>query len=536
MAITVDISKRVVLINSISAACTRILRVTVLVWMYQYLLRRISQDEFAVYALVMAIMVFAPLFSSFFTSGIGRYVVEACARGDEKRATQVVSSIFPVLVGWGLLFTALGWLCAGHVDSFLTVGPEHVADARLMMGLLVTDFALQMMMTPFAAGFAVRQRYFLLNLIEIGVELLRMSILFTLLFGVGTRVIWVVVASVVANLVSVIARTTVSVRLLPALRFKPSLFQWATARQLFSFGLWTTLNQLAGVIHINGDIIVLNKLATAFDVAVFKVGSEFYNQINALVVSTALVPMQPVLTSFHALGARERLGEAVLRSARYILWFSLVMVIPLIVYRRPLIILYAGTAYLTAANVLALLLLLFLFMPAGFLLAPISEAAARMRGLSLANLVIQLVKLSITLYVVRVLGLGAVGCALSTLTVIGLSHLLVLAPMTLRMAGVRWRRYVNEVLAKSLAPGLAGGVVWVLLGSWVGPVCWASLGFCTALGALAYVAALLAFSLNARERSDLRWMFRSLSRKVSAKSKRIPETKPASVLSADDNI
>lgn len=516
MAVGVEISKRVVLINSISAIVTRVLRATVLIWMYQYLLRRMSPDEFAVYALVTSIIAFAPLFSSFLTSGISRYVVEACARGDQERATRVVSSIFPVVVGWAVLFTALGSLFSWNIGSVLNVGHEELMDARVMMILLVADFALQVVAAPFAAGFAVRQRFLVSNVIDIGVEVCRMSILFALLFGVGARVLWVVVATVAANVLGVIVKTGVSVQLLPALRINASLFHLATARELLSFGMWTTLNHIAGVIHINGDIVVLNKLATAADVAVFKLGSELYNQIDALVVGAVLVPMKPVLTSLHALGATERLGEVVLRSARYILWFSLVMVIPLVVYRRQVIILYAGTSYLPAADVLAMLLLLFLVMPAGFLLAPISEASARVKGFATANVIIQLAKLGVTVYVVRNLGLGAVGCALSTLIVIGMAQLLILAPMTLRMAGVRWRRYIREVLGRSVAPGVAGGAVWVFLEIWVGPTSWMSLVGCGSVGAVAYVAALLLFSLSRRERMDLLSLARDLARKVPA--------------------
>src|SRR3954464_9879129 len=104
----VEVSKRLVLINAGSAIVTRILRVTVMVWMFQFLLRRISVDQFAVYAVVTALIVFAPIFTSFFTSGISRYVVEAYAHGDHRRASQIVSSIFPIIAGWALVFIAFG--------------------------------------------------------------------------------------------------------------------------------------------------------------------------------------------------------------------------------------------------------------------------------------------------------------------------------------------------------------------------------------------------------------------------------------------
>jgi O-antigen/teichoic acid export membrane protein len=83
--------------------------------MYQYLLKRIDTEEFAIYALVMGIMIFAPLFSSFFTTGISRYVVDAFARGDENRVIQIISSVFPILIGWGVVFIAGGFILAWNI-------------------------------------------------------------------------------------------------------------------------------------------------------------------------------------------------------------------------------------------------------------------------------------------------------------------------------------------------------------------------------------------------------------------------------------
>ena len=82
-------------INSASSVLAKIVNMTVLLWVYQYLLKRIPAEEFAVLPVVTAIMVFAPLFFSFFTGGISRYVVEAYAKGDFERVTRIVSSIFP---------------------------------------------------------------------------------------------------------------------------------------------------------------------------------------------------------------------------------------------------------------------------------------------------------------------------------------------------------------------------------------------------------------------------------------------------------
>ena len=502
MAIAVQISKRLVVVNAISTTCTRVLRVTVLLWVYKYLLQRISPEEFAVFALVGAIMVFAPLFSSFFTSGISRYVVEACAREDEKRAIQIVSSIFPILACWGLVFVGCGWGFAWHINSFLTVPPAHLADARLMMGLLVTDFVIQMVMSPFAVGFDVRQKYLALNVIQLSVELFRQGLLFTLLLGVGASVIWVVVSTFAADVVSVIVVTMVSLRLLPVLRIKLAEFEWATARQLFSFGLWTTLNQLAATIFISVDIIFLNKFAKAVDVAAFKLGSDFYNQASSLVLCV-LSTIIPVLTTYHARGELEQMRRAILRGSRYVLWSSLLLTLPLVIFRNEFVMLYAGSAYLQAANVLGLLLLLFPLMPPGYLFAPLAVATGRNRGFAIANISVQVIKLCLTIYLVMVLRLGSFGCAVSTLAIVGLGHILVFSPLTLRMVGLTFRRYAKAVILRGYLPALSGSLVWFGMAFWIHPASWISLAVCGASGSIIYIGTLLLLCLDADERSDL---------------------------------
>lgn len=514
MTATVEISKRLILVNSMSAATVHILRLTVLMWMYQYLLKRIHHEEFAVYVLVTTVIAFAPLFSSFFTSGISRYVVEAWALGDERRARQIISAIIPFMAGWGVLFVAGGWSLALNISSVLTISPEHLSEAQLMMGLLISDFTFQMIMTPFAVGFHVRQRFHLLNLIQIGVELFRIGLLFTLLFAVSTRVVWVVVATTSSNVLLVTVTTLVSRRLVPALRFSPALFQWQAARQLISFGLWTTIGQLAYMIYMNIDILLLNKLSTASEVTVFKLGSEFYNQIQSF-VGTAVSPIRPALTAIHARQSTEKIGEAFVRGGRYALWVTLLIACPVFVYRRELITLYVGKEYLEAATVAAMLLCLFPFTQSSFFLAPVAAATARIRSFSLVTLIVQLVKLAVSLYAVNGLRLGAVGCAMSTLVVIGLAHLFVFWPMALSMTGVRLRQYLYEVLVRGLLPAVIGFAVWTLLNMGMRPMSWGAMGFNVMVGGFAYLVVLFLLSASDGDRRDMLVVWHALTRNQS---------------------
>ena len=61
----VEISKRLVIINSLSSILTIVLEMIFNFWLYQYLARRITPEEYSLLPVVMSIMIFTPLLTVF---------------------------------------------------------------------------------------------------------------------------------------------------------------------------------------------------------------------------------------------------------------------------------------------------------------------------------------------------------------------------------------------------------------------------------------------------------------------------------------
>ena len=97
MSTQVEISKKLVLINSASSLVTRVLNISVLIWLQQYLLKRITPEEYSLLPVIYSVMMFAPLITTILTGGLGRYIVVAYAKHDDNRVTQIVSTMFPIL-------------------------------------------------------------------------------------------------------------------------------------------------------------------------------------------------------------------------------------------------------------------------------------------------------------------------------------------------------------------------------------------------------------------------------------------------------
>jgi O-antigen/teichoic acid export membrane protein len=502
MSTRVEISKRLVLINSASSVVARLIDISVLVWLQQYLLRRITPEEYSLYPVLMSVMMFAPLLTTIFTSGLGRYIVESYAKGDEQGVTQITSTMFPLLLAAGVLMLCFGWVFAWHIGHILTIPPERLRDAQLMMGLLMFSAAIRLPLSPFGVGLYVHQKFILSNCIGLGIAFLRVALLFVLLFGVSTRVLWVIVASVSAELVSLVVNISISIRLLPALKFRLNKIRWAMAKPLVSFGGWSFIGQIANTIRTAADAIILNKLATPFDVTCFHLGALPYREIER---GTALLlgPLQPALIAMHATDSKERLKNAYLRGGRYALWAACFFAIPAILYRRELITLYVGQKYLPAATVMALLLVTFPIAFGNLMMYYVAHATAQIGLPTRRAIFVHLANLFLTIYLVGFRHMGAVGSALGTLLAGLIGSPLLIYPVGLRLASVSFRTLMWETLLPGLLPTLICGAVLIWLRLLARPDTWFQVGTCVLMGCIVYSAILLGFCLRAQDRRDL---------------------------------
>ncbi|MFH1732249.1 MAG: hypothetical protein ABIF82_11455 [Planctomycetota bacterium] len=506
MSSGVEISKRLVLINSASTVVVTVLNMSVFVWLQQYLVRRISAEEYSLLPVLAAVMVFTPLVSVVLTSGIGRYAVEAYAKGDTERVTQITSSMFPLLLGVALVVLVGGGLFACYVDRVLTIAPSQAADAKIMMGLMMLMFAVQLPLAPFSVGFHVRQKFVLGSVIHMSSQAVSIALLFTLLFGVSTRVLWVTVSMTAARLLEAAVKAAVSRRLVPALRFKAAAFRWDIAKVLMSFGGWRVLGQVAAMIRNAAPALMLNEVATAPEVASFHLGAMPDRHFRPF-VTNASAPLSPALTAMHAVGDRERLANAYLRITRLLLWVSMMVAVPLIIFRTECFQLFLRdkySAYASAGAVMALLLVCF---PVAFItqgLVQMGVAMAKVRAIMLIELCGQVANFALIWHLVSNYRMGAVGVAVSMLVTGVAAGVLGYIPWGLRALRLSLWRLLREACLPGLFPAVVGLCVCAALRALIQPSTWLQLGGCAAVGLLVYMTVILVFCLLPADRNDVR--------------------------------
>lgn len=461
----VPISKRLVLINSISGVATRVLTVGVFAWVIQYLMKRIPEDELAVLPVVVSVAMILPLLQIVLAGGLSRFITEAYARNDVAAVSRIVASQFPLLVIGGIVAAVVGALLAWNIHRLLYIPDSLIGAARFMMLLVVARIAIGIVLAPFTTGLFVRQQFVLQNMIEVCGSLVRIALMLFLILAVGPRVEFVVVAQVVSQFCVLFAQAWYSMRLLPALRYRPSHFDRETCRRVLSFGGWNFVTESASLIRRAADVPILNWFSTPIAVNDFFLGSLFETQLRQMAI-TATQPLAPALTAMHARVQEDRLAAAYLRGSRIALWASMLLATPLILFGHDLFALYLGSKYaehVNAANVMVILLIGFPFTYPTLMFFRIAYARGDIGPLAIRGLLSQVLNLALTLLFVGMLQWGALGSAWATLISFISIEPFFDWPLALRTLRLSWRRFIGESLIPGLIPSAVAACVGFLL-------------------------------------------------------------------------
>jgi O-antigen/teichoic acid export membrane protein len=494
---------RLFLTNACSSVATRILQLTLFVWVNQHLVRRIEPEEYSLFPVVVSLIFFLEIFRNMVTGGIARFIVEADSRGDDGGVSRVVSSMFPIAIIAALVFGLVGAFAIWRIDELIVVKAIYVPQARIMLGLLVLTLCLNVLGAPFSEGAYARQRFVVLNVIELSSELVRIGILLFLLFGVSTQVLWLVVASTSASALSLISRIVITRRLVPAIRFRAHLFCFKTARTLLRFGGWTSIQGLTGLVASTAPTLLLNKYGTAIDVAAFYLGRLPEMQIRGL-VGVASTPAMPALTRIYATQGAGALNDLYYRGGRYFLWLTLAFAAPLIVFAAPIIHLYAGPEYAPAAVVVACLFGAYPFLWASAMFYQVAHAIGKIGAYYICDIVVQLVTLAALFFTVVYHKLGAAGAGMSVGMAGAFVHIVLIWPMGLRLVGGTWRSFLRQTVAPGMAPFAIASSVCVLFANFFNVDSWLRCGLAAFASGLVYLAVLGGFCLDSLDLQILR--------------------------------
>ncbi len=471
----VTISKSLVVINTISGLLSKGVNLAVLIWLQQYLIKRISAEEYSLYPVFVSMLMFLLIAKTVFTGGIARYLIAARAKGDDKKISEIVSSTFVLNCFVALIFFLLSYPLIINIEHVIRVDDAYILDSRIMMFVMVISFCLRLMFSSFESGLMVEQHFIIINVINLSQNIVRLILLLIVLESFEPRIVYVVIVTESCQILGLVFLCYFSKRKLPFMKFELSSVKKDVLKDVLNFGLWSFLGMIANRIRIFADPLILNRLTNPYQVTIFYLGSLIPRQLDGT-ISRSLYSILPSITAMYETGQEERLVRTYIRVGRIMIWGFMFISVPLMVVSKEIFGLYTDNMYAESATVFLILITASGLQQAYSSVYRISYAMARIKQYTVISFVSQMLNLALTIYLILYYKLDAFGAAASTLIVRLLVEFPLLSLLGVKLLKIKYSYWFYNSFIKGIVPALFTYILlsiakfyWPVSG-WVGVV------------------------------------------------------------------
>ncbi|HYH69067.1 MAG TPA: oligosaccharide flippase family protein, partial [Urbifossiella sp.] len=342
------------------------------------------------------------------------------------------------------------------------IPPAQHEAVHLALQLVAVQLALFLVSTGFDATLWGCQRFDWLNMIDIPAVVLRTGLTFALVRSPEDMpaLAWIAVGVTTGTCV---AKGLLCYRAVPGLRVHPRYLTKDSLRELFHFGSWNLVANVAVVSRRQFTILLIGVVLGVMWTAPFSVAERLLGAVTAALVAVTGV-LTPYATSLYATGRVDAQRRLFLEGGRVAAAMAVLLTSLLIVLGGPLIHLWVGAAMAPAAGLLAVIAVGELLSGTQHITKGMVIAAGQHRALALFSILDATAVCIGVAAICPVYGLQGVGWAVAVPAVL----LRGVAPLVqgCRLVGVGVWEYVGYSIAPAFLCSLLPAVVlWVMLGT-----------------------------------------------------------------------
>jgi O-antigen/teichoic acid export membrane protein len=282
----------------------------------------------------------------------------------------------------------------------------------------------------------------------------------------------------------------------PALRIRPSHFQWSRVRELTSFSVYVSIIDWSNKLNYSIDAIVIGAFISSAAVALWTVPQRLAEMLQRLTNQLNGV-LFPVVVDSDAGGKPERLRAIFVQGTR----LSLVSVVPMAaamgLLADPLIRAWVGPKFVDSIVVAQILICVVAIRVGNATATTVLKGAGLHRLLAYTNAGTALGNIALSLLWIRHYGL--IGQAMGTLVPVALAAIFVLWPAACRRVDMRVGAAFLQAVWPTIWPVVVMAAVVIPLRNALPVRLWA-VAAAAAVGSAVYFATFLAFAVKSKDR------------------------------------
>ena len=416
------------------------------IFMLPFNTSHLGPSAYGLWVLAASITFYFSMLNLGYGYALVKYVAEFRAHRDAKSLNEVMSTMFFVFAGIGLVAFALAAGIALNLQNLFNIGAEQVATGRTVLLVISAYIALGFPFSVFGALMNGFQRKYLNGIIGMATSIV-VAIVNVLVLLMGYGLVELVIATTTVRILSYFGYRLNAYRLFPALRVRAGYVRLSRLKELTGFSAYMMLIDLANKLNYATDTVVIGVFMNTAAVAIWAVAQRLIELTQRLTdqLNGALFP---VVVDSATLGNTDRLKVVLLQGTR----LSLAMVLPiatgLALLAEQVVLLWVGPQFNASVPVIHILAAVVTFRVGNATATTLLKGAGHHRLLALSNLGIGVANVALSVFLVRKYGLP--GVAAGTLIPLSLVSIFVLFPAACRRTGIS----VGEAVVSGVWPAI----------------------------------------------------------------------------------
>lgn len=467
------------------------------------LIHRLGENTYGLWILIGSLTGYFNYLDLGVRGSVGRYIAFYRAKGDGDQVRATLSTALGILsvvafltvVGTGLLLSLFFHL--------FDVPPDRAADVHCALLVVGINLALTFPLSLFDATLWAFQRFDLINAIDIAAIVLRTGLTFLLVADQDAldTLAWLTLLVTVAGGA---AKALATFRLDPSLRFSWRGINRSSGREIYGYGFWHFLFDVAGMSTTHLSVLLIGSWLTTQMVTSYSIALRLVTAATAVVVAVAGV-FTPIATAFDAQRDRQQQQRLFLEGGKYSFTLALFFLGIFLVLGAAVIRTWVGPGFEETAVLLTILAL-------GQTL-PLSQRVTHSLILAMGQhpfmtwIYFGEAILAVGLATLLTGPLGLIGICIAFAACTTLSRGVIEMVYGCRLAGVSVREYARRALLPPLAAAILPIGLLALVHSWSPTYSWGLLFLHVVLFMGAFGAAAVLMLVPAGE---YRWVLQRL--------------------------
>lgn len=471
-----------------------------------YMLRMMGQSEYGLYSLVASIVTYLTLFDLGFGSAIVRYTSKYRAENNYKKESETYGMFILLYSFIGIVVFLLGLILIFNIKSIFneSLNNEEIERARIMMTLLIINLSLTFPLSVFSSIVSSYERFVFiksLNIIRIILNTLVMSIL--LYFGY--KAIALVVVQTIFNLSTFLAHFYYSKRIIH-IKVIFGKIDWNYIKEILFYSIWIVLCMFMDRIYYSSGQFILGIYQGTIQVAIYAVAIQLlliFIQFSTAISSVFL----PKITRMAVHGEEKEISNTFIRIGNIQFFIVFLILTGFILFGKSFITLWAGIDYLPAYRMALLLFIPYSIDLVENIGTTILQARNEMKFRSTTLFIMSLICVVLEFFLAP--HLGGIGCALSICICVFVGHGFLVNWHFWKKQKIDIPSFGKSLLRKGTPVALLTSLFF-FVEKFIEVNNWLILGGSIICYAVLYIIIYYIFSLNKRERSEIKNQVKSI--------------------------